>query len=182
MKMIPMPGGCTVDIKVIETYYEENFEDLVRGVSGAFDNFQDAEDAVQDAFTKAIQYAGSFNEDAGNFEGWFRRILSNCIKDVGNAVRNQGMSMDDEQEDVEDELNNGKIKRDVVISDDHEVAVDHQAVTDFIKGCRPKLKNILTLYFYKDLYPREIGQALGIRAETVSRAIWRFNKRLRGGL
>lgn len=165
--------------KIIEGYYEENFDDLVRSVSNSFDNPQDAEDAVQDSFVKALQYSGSYKEGSGNFEGWYRRILQNSIKDVKNVIRNKGMSTSLDDEDVEEELRSGKVTREVIVHDEHELIVDATTVSTAVEGSKPPLRNIVTLFYYKDLGPKEISQALGMKYKTVRQALWRFNKRLR---
>ena len=40
-----------------------------------------AEDAVQEAFTRLWREAGRFDPERGSFQGWWRRMLMNCVLD-----------------------------------------------------------------------------------------------------
>lgn len=41
-----------------------------------------AEDVVQEAFCRAVQYQNSFDPERGKIEAWFNRILFNSLRDV----------------------------------------------------------------------------------------------------
>lgn len=61
----------------------------------------DAEDAVNNAFERALRYNHTFNGKLP-FGVWFNTILKNCIRDVKISNRHQGMGMVDEDDKVEE--------------------------------------------------------------------------------
>ena len=154
-----------MSVQVFENFYEKNFEALVKGVSFGFDTPHDAEDAVQEAFCRALRYIETYDMSAGNFEGWFRRILQNTVRDIKRDNMLKGMSTDP-SDDLEDH-------------DSLDVCTDDVEIAQVIKDSRHPARDILTLYFYKDFKPWEIAQALGMKMKTVRQALWRFKRKVR---
>jgi RNA polymerase sigma-70 factor (ECF subfamily) len=148
--------------QILQQYYKENWGSLVKGAGGPFDTPQDGEDVVQEAFTRALTYIDTFNPDKGNFEGWFRRILQNTMKDHLREKRLKGMS--DSEEELEDEVS---LDNDALCS---EVAKE-------INNKRQPARDILTMYFLLGYTPKDISKSLNLKSKTVRQAIWRFKNK-----
>ncbi|HET8689274.1 MAG TPA: sigma-70 family RNA polymerase sigma factor [Methanosarcina sp.] len=66
---------------IIRKFYLHNYKNLVKRIKYRTNNNEaDAEDVVQEAFTRALKYKNSF-EMGLPFNLWFSRILSNALKD-----------------------------------------------------------------------------------------------------
>lgn len=46
-----------------------------------------AEDIVQEAFLRAIQFQGSYDEERATYHTWFNGILWNCLRDYNRSLR-----------------------------------------------------------------------------------------------
>ncbi len=67
----------------IEAHYRDNYKRLERSI-GHRVGYTNSEDAVQEAYTRALKYWSSFDPDEGTFTQWFTSILNNAQKDVLN--------------------------------------------------------------------------------------------------
>jgi len=63
----------------------------------------DAEDAVNDAFSRALRYKHTFNGKLP-FGVWFNTILKNSIRDIQASNRHQGMGMVDDDDKNKEEV------------------------------------------------------------------------------
>ena len=77
--------------KMIEDHYKNNFKRLVNKTVGKTGNRYNAEDAVQEAYTRALAYYKAFNPEASAFEVWFEKILSNSIRNLNSEARSKGI-------------------------------------------------------------------------------------------
>lgn len=85
---------------LIDSHYRRNFNKLVVKCHGKAAGFHNSEDAVQEAYTRALTYWHTFNPEMQKFSTWFNRILQNTIKDQKHADRIHGMSEEIEDEDL----------------------------------------------------------------------------------
>ncbi len=65
---------------LIEEHYKRKFKDQVKGLSHATGGYHNAEDTVQEAYTRACKYWNTYDQ-ARTFDAWFQTILSNCVRD-----------------------------------------------------------------------------------------------------
>lgn len=73
----------------IEEFYKQNYNRHVRTISRILHYNRDlAEDVVQEAYTKAIQYEDTYDEGRGSINTWFNRILFNTLRDTQNSFVN----------------------------------------------------------------------------------------------
>jgi len=151
--------------KVLEQYYADNYDNLVRGWSRKAGSPENAEDLVQEAFTKALQYLYRYDLSQP-FEGWLITILNNCWRDQSRQERMQGMSMT-----LEDADEMGLIEAIEIKDDNHKVV---RIIKKMIANSRSAARDILYLRFGKQCKPSEIGHYLNIEVHTVSTAIYRF--------
>ena len=77
--------------KIIADHYKNNFKRLVNKTVGKTGNRYNAEDAVQEAYTRALAYWKTFDLETGVFETWFERILSNSVRNLNSDARSKGM-------------------------------------------------------------------------------------------
>ena len=77
--------------KMIEDHYKNNFKRLVNKTVGKTGNRYNAEDAVQEAYTRALAYYKTFNPESGVFEKWFENILNNSVRNLNSEARSKGI-------------------------------------------------------------------------------------------
>ena len=87
--------------KLIEDYYRENFDSLVIRTINKAGGKANAEDIVQEAFTRALTYYTSYVPDIYEFGAWFSRILDNTSKDFHRVEKNKGMVIDVDEDLLE---------------------------------------------------------------------------------
>lgn len=90
--------------RLIETHYRLHYEDLIKKLENVCGNLHNAQDVVQEAYTRALEYWNSFNVDL-EFARWFSRILVNCVARQVMEERQHGMS-EAENEIVDNEVFN----------------------------------------------------------------------------
>lgn len=92
----------------INKYYRENYDLLVKRMKNKLSSQQDAEDVVQEAFTRALQYYESFNPRVSPLDVWFNRILTNCFKRFSTERRLGGLTknLEDSLDQIEPTLEN----------------------------------------------------------------------------
>lgn len=70
----------------LETFYAENFGQLVKRTASRCGSPFDAEDIVQTAFEKALKYGATYTEGT-HLDRWFSVILNNTLRDHQSAIR-----------------------------------------------------------------------------------------------
>src|SRR3546814_10618554 len=78
----------------LEAFYRANFDTLVRRMQNQYVSKHDAEDIVQETFTRMLQYEATF--DGSDFEAWFYTILRNVVRDAHKDRIMRGMSRSEE--------------------------------------------------------------------------------------
>ena len=150
--------------EVLEQYYTENFDSLVKGAGRPFDTPQDGEDVVQEAFARALQYLPQFNPDKGNFEQWLRRIIQNTQRDFLKDKRLKGLS----NSAVEDIGVHVSLDDKLMCNElGHKIAKKKQPARDVLK-----------LYYFLGYQRGDISKALGMGYSAVDRTIERFKNSL----
>ena len=95
--------------KIISDHYKNNFKKLVNRTIGKVGNRSNAEDAIQEAYTRALTYWESFDPN-NTFDSWFDGIMNNSIRNVNTEVRSKGMANPDLIDPIID-LEQGYFKR-----------------------------------------------------------------------
>ena len=83
-------------------HYLEHHDHLVKRVSYRVGGIHNAEDVVQEAYARAMQYYKSFNPERSDLERWFSTILINATKDLKRQERMDGMVADEDVTDTAD--------------------------------------------------------------------------------
>ena len=83
--------------KLIEDHYRENFNRLTKVVLRRLGGKHFlAEEAVNTAYLRAVQYFHGFDPAIKPFEGWFTTILNNTVRQVRAEELNGGIVKDEE--------------------------------------------------------------------------------------
>lgn len=149
----------------LDEYFRTNYKKLIQFARRRVGNYSlaSAEDAVQEAFTRACKYYRTYNRSEV-FDAWFKSILSNCVNQIKRDERNMGVVTDDEVEDI------GGPPHVIVFSKEVESA---------FKALTTRDQHIINNYFFYDLKSREISELLNVSHDVVRDVIRRFRVRVR---
>lgn len=151
----------------IREHYEQNFNNLVKKLSFRAGTQWDAEDAIHDAYERALKYFPSFNPAKSAFTVWFSRILVNALKD--QFSKNMGRSNDLE---FDEEIADGT-------PCEHYPRKMYDEIVGRIEGRREHIAEILNLYFVNGYTARDISRMVESSHVAVSQTIFRFREELR---
>jgi RNA polymerase sigma factor (sigma-70 family) len=113
-----------------------------------------AEDVVQEAYTKALTYIDKYNSERGEFDQWFSTILNNVLKDFKKIEHARGVVyLDAEEFNLPSEL---------VTSPKLEGERFRNGLKELIAKQPVRRQTILTLYYIDGWEPHEIASLLGV--------------------
>lgn len=149
----------------IEAYYRENYKERLKFARKRVGNYNLAlaEEALQEAFTKALKYFKTYDENE-DFEAWFGKILVNCINDVKRIEGDRGVSRVETPE--HDYITTVNFTKEVVDLFSHE---------------SPRNQEILNMYFFYGYKSREVAEFMHMSHDVVRDVIRTFRKRVRSG-
>jgi RNA polymerase sigma factor (sigma-70 family) len=154
--------------EITARYYSEEYDNLVKKMSSRAGGKVNAEDVVQEAFTRAWQYSDSY-DSAEPYDSWFNTILMNCLRDFLREERNQGRVRDSAPEEpVIEDLN------DVAFKD-----FQMEVVSDRIENLNEPAKTIIERFLVAGDSAKVIAKELDITAKAVNQALFRFYKSMR---
>jgi RNA polymerase sigma factor (sigma-70 family) len=153
---------------VIGKAYSDHYDVLYKAAYARLKDHHNAEDAVQEAFTKALQYFHTFNPEKAGAGAWINRILQNVCNKITQVERNKGVSME-----FDEELAEG-----VYMTHEGDQLLD-KAVEHINKERDANVRAMLTLYFVDRAKPREIEDIVGRSAQHVSNTVNLFKNRMR---
>ena len=150
--------------EIIEYHYRKNYNKLVKsttyrviGKSTAL-----AEEVVQEAYTRAVQYFPSFDENIKPFDAWFRTILNNTLRDHKSQEKGYAMNIDDILEEGI-----------VPIIPEQDLI---NKVEELIAKQSEDNQEILTLWFKYGYKPREISEISSTSPVNIRKVISNFRK------
>ncbi len=136
-------------------------------------NDADAEDLVQETYSKALRGFDSF-ERGSNFKAWIFRILRNCfLTSKSGLAYTKTVSLDDVPEAVEGNVDETTPESILLRLD------DQAAVQDALQRLPPPLIEILLLSDVEELKYREIATLLSLPMGTVMSRLSRARQALR---
>lgn len=150
---------------IIETYYESNFNILVKKNSRRAGSEMGGEDIVQEAFYRALKYSGSFNPKVHTIENWIGTIINNCANDFRAA---QMPCSHPVEEPVGDTAEDEFIR-----------ARNVEEVAKIILAYPHPANEILSLWFFNQYSLKDINQVSGASMSCIKMTINRFKKRMR---
>jgi RNA polymerase sigma factor (sigma-70 family) len=135
-------------------------------VSGRAATPENAEDIVQNAFVKGLQYWDSYNPQVKGLDEWFGCILNNCLKDFMKDERNYGMAMEFDEEEV--------------------AGIEMASISDNLKGkitkeialASAKNRQMLTLYYCQGHTVKEVVEITALGYKNVETTIQRFRNHM----
>lgn len=152
-------------INQIEKYYTDNRDQIVKKISPWVGGKYNAEDVVQQGFANAIEYQNTYDPKYGNFEKWIRRIINNAARRFKSSERRGGMSVE--------------IREDHIV-DDRDRYMDAELVERVEQEIEDHPhKQVLSMYFLKQLDRRVIVSITDINENTVKKIIQRFKEKIK---
>ena len=153
---------------MIEEFFRDNYQVLVKRIQARRMQESDAEDVVQEAFARALKYRDSFNPDFHEIGAWFNTILNNAFKDYRHANFTGDYSFCEEEHDELDASEQGWV-------DANMLKKIREEVSKLPKG-QASIVHLVLLSGYKY---KEAAQILDQKFETVKKTVYRFKKDMR---
>lgn len=147
----------------LEEYYKNSYEMLVKTYAKAAGSPENAEDVVQEAFARAMQYWETYNPDRGMISTWFRMILINSLRDFKREELNRGFAVEIEHADEE-----------VFGEDKHLEQNLYDAIIKEIHTFSPAQSRILDLAFVHHYTPRDIARI--VDSTTIGNIWWTISE------
>ena len=148
-------------------YYEGNYSRMCKIAYNVTKQTFDAEDVVQETFSRALKYSKSFNPEISSLHQWVNGIFSRCLKDSQRDARLQGMSVEIKEDDIFTGAN--------IAEDDKTL----EEIETMVKSISSTLhKQICYLHFIQEYTPREIRQVIDTTPDTIRGVLKRFRKDL----
>lgn len=151
---------------VIEKHYRENYNRLVKRVTRWAGGRENAEDAVQTAYTYALSYFGSY-DPAKSFDNWFNKILSNSLKEIHRANSKHAYE-EIREEDLEAHHDQSYFKH-----LKKEIAKEADRFED-------ERKEVILLYFLHGYTPKDIRRVTTRTPRQITEDLYQFRERVRG--
>jgi RNA polymerase sigma-70 factor (ECF subfamily) len=119
-----------------------------------------SQEVVQEGFIKVFDKLHKF-DFKGSFEGWIRRIMTNCAIDhIRKAKRNPFLSEKDEDFKVE-------IEDQLILQEDLELSeIKYELALESISELSPAYRTVFNLFAVENYTHREIAEMLNISEGT----------------
>lgn len=133
---------------------------------------EDAEDVVQEVFTRLVKYYHNWDKSQGPFDRWVNGIVRNCILVCKKDQRSRGLFIS-----VESIKNKEKIEPSY---EDNEPEIRDMAnrLGGLIRKKKFPAKDVIYLKYILGYTRKEIAEQLNISPKSVSMHLDRFKKEL----
>lgn len=156
--------------------FEENKRKIYAVAYNYLRNPEDAEDILQETFTKAYHSLSSFNSGKGiNFSGWLYRIGVNCCLDV---IRRKKTRKNKETEWLENRSVNQN-NPDFDPEKKGQIKAIREKVNRLLDKLPPSQRMIFILRHYQGLTIREIAEDLNISEGSVKKSLFRAFEKIK---
>lgn len=146
---------------LIEDHYREHRKEFINKLRFALGNIQNAEDTVQEAYTRALTYWKAYDKNKG-LDAWIGTILTNCIKDKQRDSILLGM--------VSEDLAVMPEPARIDITD----VVFAKELKDTISRLPITMSYPLYLYLFEGYTSREIAEITEQNANSIRKMVSRF--------
>lgn len=149
-------------MEALTDFYRSNFESEVKRLTRFVPNVADAEDIVQEAFTRAVQYWDTY-DPTRPIEKWVRTLVRNSMVDWRKQDRMSGMTVKVDESNggiLEEEGPNKELSR-----------IVYSEISSIKTG---RKKNIIYRRFAMGLPYKTIADVMGIHEEAVKKCIHRW--------
>ena len=148
--------------QIITEFYIKNSRELHKRVANRAGGAYNAEDVVQEAFSRALKYWDSFDPNRHQLGAWFNTILNNALKDFKREELIYGMCVE-----FDEELDSG-----VRMNTTNKNILEK--IEQLIQSKRDSTRDLLDLYYLKGYKVRDVVQALDVNSQAVRTAVLRF--------
>lgn len=154
---------------LLTAHYNENSETLKKNLGRPAGSLENAEDVVQEAYARALQYLPSYKPERGKFGAWFSTILTRCLKDFTAEERSCGTKVDPDT--IDDEM----------FSEDDELFqwVTADELKRRILNKQEAHSEVLEMYFIEQYTWTDIHRVLDISKVNIKQIIYRFKGDMR---
>jgi RNA polymerase sigma factor (sigma-70 family) len=136
-------------------------------------NQAEAEDLVQETFTKALRAFDSFQPDT-NFKAWIFRILRNTFLTTRAGIADARTVFLEDQPDTLDSTASGPTPEDILLRLDNQAALQTA-----LEQLQPQLREALLLCDVEEIKYKDIAAILDVPIGTVMSRISRARRTLR---
>ncbi|CCC86239.1 RNA polymerase sigma-H factor Sigma-30 (plasmid) [Paenibacillus polymyxa M1] len=172
----------TEDEQAFTQFYKEYHAMLYYHALKYMKNHEDAEDIVQEAFTRIYLNIQKFNFSC-KISTWMKGIVKNlCIDRFREKSRKSSTSLDvpigeDNSNLVDTIIDEGKLPEQLVIEKE-----EHISIINIVEEMPLSYRNVFVLRFFSDYSMKEISNNLSMELNTVKTNIFRSKKFLKGRL
>ena len=154
--------------------------ELKNKIRRRFVNAGDAEDALQEAYARALEYWMTFFPEYGSFDSWFGRILAGCISQTVNFYRYNGTSSNNRNNlnYIQAYFTSWEERHSASIAGDGEALINAVSLMELIEKENPKHQIVLVYHFVHGLDPQNIIEWFPMKKKTVNMILYRFKKKL----
>lgn len=149
----------------IGDFYRRNYIKHLKNINRIVHNNEVAEDIVQEAYARAIQYSEQFDPKRGKFTSWFNKILYNTLRDYKEEHKKRAHYKP--CDNVEDAILFHK-QSDKFFLVEKEIS----------KISRDKTRKVLTLYFLLGYSSKDIEELTDYSQTNVTTITSRFRSLL----
>lgn len=151
-------------VEELTELYTKEWDRFVKRISYRVGGMANAEDVVQTAFLRAMEYAKSY-EDGKDVDKWFNTILNNATRDFKRQERLGGMTT----EEAGPEMETGLVQEELLLQVDREIQnVKKEAERYVLRG--------YLIYGWK---PREIAFYSELKPNHIRVIVHRFKQHLK---
>lgn len=148
-------------VETLTAYYKGNRQRLVDNYTKRCGNSADAEDVVQEAFTKALTYIDRYVETEP-FSNWMTRIVYNTFCDWKKEQKAGGVTVSFCDESY-DPIEGTEYKKAMV-----------DKVKGFVDSYDDRTKEVVNLFYFCNYKAREIAEITGLSLSLVLRTLYEF--------
>ncbi|MNQ77618.1 RNA polymerase sigma factor [compost metagenome] len=148
--------------EVLERYYRDERENLLRRLNFGAGTPENAEDVLQEAFVRALTYWDTFDPKNKELGAWFSTILKNSLRDFKRAEWLFGMG-----EEFDEELYD---PQEMEIPEDELI----RQIYELVDGKEDGQREVLLLYFEKHYKFKDIQNITGYKYNTIHSIVRRF--------
>lgn len=152
----------------IEKSYRESYRTLCSSVRGQVGSWANAEDTVQETYTRACQYWKSYDPEIGMYP-WISGILANCVKRTRQTERAQGMVNYSEEE----------LGSAGAVGPNAFKQYQTKELLDFIGTLAPNVKRVVSLYVLSGFNSNEIAEMVPENPNHIRKIVQRFREDVR---
>lgn len=150
-------------VGLLNTHYVENYDKLVKRLSYRAGGIHNAEDVMQEAYARALNYLDSFDPMVKGFGAWFNSVINNSLRDFKSTERIRGMARSlDKEENLAD------------IAQDQEIIDKLMQEVESIPN--EKSREILKMFVFLGYSAKEVARVVDTNMSNIRRTINEFYK------